>query len=821
MLRLFTRFGLLEAFVAIVTLLFLVLTLLDYLQTKHAAQAQAEAVLSQSERTVTVEVQRLSAAARTLIAQLEEGGRKGTLDFARPAALNALLMPALREYAPLSSVNHGDAAGNGYLLLRDEAGWKNRLKKGASPSAVNWISYDSMGNETARWQAADDYDPRRRPWFRQAPASGALLWGSPYILRTTGDLGITASKAMGGGREVLGVDVKLKDLSFFLAANGNWSKTTVVIADAAGNVLASSDVAGFGTLLARSGTSLPSLAETGFRIEREAVQAWEKGEGKAFHRLDTSSGVIFARVGEIALDPGNRARVILTVPRSAFMESFSSGLVWKIVAYLALLLGASLVYLRRYIFPIRHLVRLIGEFDFSQPRLFPDSRRRDEIGLLHSHLNQLTCKLVEGMKALESDISSRRKAEEEARNARDYLNSVLNTIADPVFVKDEKHRLVLVNDAECALAGSSRDALLGKTDYDFFPAEQVDLFWKIDDLVLETGESNVNEEVITDAGSGKLRNIVTRKTRYVNPDGRRFIVGVIRDITELREAQIKVVESARRSGMAEIANNMLHNIGNVLNSVNVSAGKLMKLIAASKAPGLARAAGLIKEHALELDDFLSRDQKGKLLPGYLDGLAQALAAEQERMREEVERLTKNVDHIKQIVATQQSYAGASNLIESVQVRNLLEDALQMNAESLRRHSVAVVREFGEVAQMPLDKGRLLLILVNLISNAGHAMAGASDRQHVITLGMCLGDGAHGRSLQVRVEDNGVGIPADNLTRIFAHGFTTRKSGHGFGLHSCAMAAKEMGGTLTAHSEGLGSGATFTLEIPIKGIPAAE
>jgi two-component system, NtrC family, sensor kinase len=269
--------------------------------------------------------------------------------------------------------------------------------------------------------------------------------------------------------------------------------------------------------------------------------------------------------------------------------------------------------------------------------------------------------------------------------------------------------------------------------------------------------------------------------------------------------------TARKAGMAEIATNVLHNVGNVLNSVNISAGVLVGLARDSKERGLSEAVRLLKEHSGELGEYLTRDEKGKLLPGYLEKLSEVLAAERQAVREELSRLTGSVDHIKDIVATQQSYAGASSIVEPVRIRDLMQDALRINVEALTRHEVSVVQEFAEVQLLLLDKARLLQILVNLVSNAKHAMAEVADRSRQITLRL---ETAPGSRIRISVSDQGEGIAPENLARIFAHGFTTRRGGHGFGLHSCALAAQEMGGTLTARSDGLGQGATFTLELPI-------
>lgn len=282
----------------------------------------------------------------------------------------------------------------------------------------------------------------------------------------------------------------------------------------------------------------------------------------------------------------------------------------------------------------------------------------------------------------------------------------------------------------------------------------------------------------------------------------------------LREAQAEIVATTRQAGMAEVATNVLHNVGNVLNSVNVSAGLVSNQMRVSKAQALGKVVELMNEHAADLGNFLTHDEKGKMLPDYLGKLAVALAAEQRSMVEELAQLTKKIEHIKDVVATQQSYAGASRMVEPTQVRDLVEDALRMNADALQRHEVTVIKNFAEVPVLPLDRHRVLQILVNLISNAKQAMDSVTEHAHRITLCIEMVDGADGRQLRLSVADEGEGIPAENLTRIFTHGFTTRKDGHGFGLHSCVLAAQEMGGRLTAHSLGVGQGATFTLEIPI-------
>jgi signal transduction histidine kinase len=290
------------------------------------------------------------------------------------------------------------------------------------------------------------------------------------------------------------------------------------------------------------------------------------------------------------------------------------------------------------------------------------------------------------------------------------------------------------------------------------------------------------------------------------------------EIEERKRIELKVENThkqllrvSRQAGMAEVATGVLHNVGNVLNSVNVSATLLNDQLEKSQIHHLQQAAGLLHDHLPDLAGYLASDPKGKLLPEFLIKATSLMATEQKCWQDELKGLRKNVEHMKEIVAMQQNYASVAGIIEVLPVRELVEDALQINAAALARHRVQVVREYTEVPPISVDKHKVIQILINFIRNAKYAMDHAlvNEKRLTVRIGM---NGAERVSIAVR--DNGIGIPQENLTRIFSHGFTTKKDGHGFGLHSGALAAKELGGTLTAHSDGPGKGACFTLELPV-------
>ena len=280
---------------------------------------------------------------------------------------------------------------------------------------------------------------------------------------------------------------------------------------------------------------------------------------------------------------------------------------------------------------------------------------------------------------------------------------------------------------------------------------------------------------------------------------------------ELEATHKRLLEASRLAGMAEVATGVLHNVGNVLNSVNISASLVADSLKRSKAANLAKVVALLKEGADDLGAFITADPRGMQLPSYLGQLSDHLAAEQAALLKEMDLLRHNVEHIKEIVAMQQGYATASGVTETVKVADLVDDALRLNEGALDRHGVRVIREIEATPPILVEKHKVLQILVNLIRNAKYACdeSGRTDKQLTVR----LSNDDH--RVQIAVIDNGVGIPKENLTRIFAHGFTTRKDGHGFGLHSGALAACELGGRLSAHSDGAGKGATFILELPCR------
>ena len=216
-------------------------------------------------------------------------------------------------------------------------------------------------------------------------------------------------------------------------------------------------------------------------------------------------------------------------------------------------------------------------------------------------------------------------------------------------------------------------------------------------------------------------------------------------------------------------------------------------------------------------EFIAHDERGKRIPEYLTSLGEQLLGDQKMALEELASLRDNLEHIKDTVAMQQSYAKLCGVTETIAVAELVEDSLRLNAGAFVRHGVTLRREFGEVPPITVDKHKVLQILVNLVRNAKYACDESGRSDKLLTLRIEKAPAG----VRICVIDNGVGIPAENMSRLFTHGFTTRVDGHGFGLHSGALAAQELGGSLRVMSDGPGCGATFILELPVGSAEAAH
>jgi PAS domain S-box-containing protein len=423
---------------------------------------------------------------------------------------------------------------------------------------------------------------------------------------------------------------------------------------------------------------------------------------------------------------------------------------------------------------------------------------KDEFGLLAATLNQMR-----------SDLRS-------TTVSKDYFDCILKSMPNTLIVLRDDFTVRSANRAALDLLECDTFDLAGRPMTEVLKDAGARAVSVLNELKEKGGVNEV--EVYYRTRDGRDVPMTFSAATFCDFSG--LVAGYIcvaQDITERKHSELRLaqanrqlLETSRQAGMAEVATSVLHNVGNVLNSVNVSSTLIIEKVQKSKLGNLGRAVALIEEHQGDLGTFFTEDAKGRQLPDYLSKLAANLLSEHKEIVEEAGQLVKNILHIRDIVAVQQNYARIGGLTEKIDLRELIDDAVRINLGALDRHRVKLEHDYADLPTVVVDKHKVLQILVNLIRNAKYACddSGREDKRIILRVVQ------ENDRVGISVVDNGVGIPAENLERIFCHGFTTRKEGHGFGLHSGALAAREMGGSLTASSEGLGHGATFTLEFPL-------
>lgn len=286
-----------------------------------------------------------------------------------------------------------------------------------------------------------------------------------------------------------------------------------------------------------------------------------------------------------------------------------------------------------------------------------------------------------------------------------------------------------------------------------------------------------------------------------------------RMVEQIAASRQKVLETAHRAGMAEIASDVLHNVGNAMNSINCAVEFLDERLHGSRIPHLERAAKLLREQAPRAADFFGQDPRGQKLIDYLVDLSDALESELRDNQTDVARLQLTVRHIGDAIASQQQHAKRTDFRQDVNLAALIHDALQLNREVLEEAQVEVEVSMPALPDVQLNRSKMLQILVNLIRNAVQAMRDHSGEHRQLRISAELFDDG---TLEVAVRDTGPGIAAEVRSKLFTYGFTTKPEGHGCGLHYCANALNEVGGSIVADSAGPGLGATFRIRVPQAG-----
>jgi PAS domain S-box-containing protein len=423
----------------------------------------------------------------------------------------------------------------------------------------------------------------------------------------------------------------------------------------------------------------------------------------------------------------------------------------------------------------------------------------------------------------------------EVSTTRQHLQDFIDNSPAAIYVKDREGRVLLVNGWFENFYGFPRTQIIGRRDVDIFGPEFAAKLVENDLRVFNTGSVIQFEEEVP--VRGEMRTFISSKFPLRSQDGRiTAVCGMSTDITDrkkaeralqqaneqleqrvaerteqLRAAHQELLDRARHAGMSEIANSILHNLGNALTGITVSSTILRERIVGVPITSLGRAVSLLTERrGEELGTYLTQDERGRHVPEYLDKLHKRLEEERKLLLDECSAMAAKIEHATSVIATQQNFARTRfRLREKTRLRDLVEDAVRL-CDVGAQVDPLIVRKYGEEEPEFYDRHVVVQILVNFISNAKNAVR---EVQGDVTPRITLTVRQDAESTSVAVSDNGVGFDQSVKARLFTHGFTTRSKGHGFGLHSSALSAQALGGRIDAHSDGPGQGALFELILP--------
>ncbi|MBU3918199.1 PAS domain S-box protein, partial [bacterium] len=439
---------------------------------------------------------------------------------------------------------------------------------------------------------------------------------------------------------------------------------------------------------------------------------------------------------------------------------------------------------------------------------------------------------INAIQIISQDISEYKKTQDQLTR----LYKIIETTTDIVSISTPDSRILYFNSA------GKKQLNLKDSDFKNLQIKDFHPQWAYNIIIQEGIPSAIKNSVWTGEtallipGGTEIPISQVIMTHKSNTGKLRYVSTIMRDISELKQteeelrkhqeqleelveertsalkkAQGQLMEKAHKAGMADIAAGILHNIGNILNSINTSAETIDGILKHSSVKQLQKANELLRNNIDTLTEFISKNPKGPQLMKYYLKLEESFVNEQKAVKDDIKRLKDGIRVIVDIITAQQKYAGLESFLEEHSITAIIEDALTMQSSTISNSDITVIKNYSDVPRVLIQKAKLIHILVNLINNARDAMLSfpKKDRKLIIDL---ENDKVN---VYLKVTDKGEGININSLKKVFTHGYTTKDQGHGFGLHSCANLMTEMGGKMWVESEGSGKGSMFVLCFPIK------
>ncbi len=397
--------------------------------------------------------------------------------------------------------------------------------------------------------------------------------------------------------------------------------------------------------------------------------------------------------------------------------------------------------------------------------------------------------------------------------SKNYMDSILQSMKEMLIILDTKGTITKVNRTTTESLVYEEHELVGQSMDVFLVNEVASLPYR------QNSETQLHDTEGTFLSKdGRRIPVILSRSSFSDDEGNlQGTICIARDITgkkeaeeQLDSAQKEMIKNAHNAGMADIATGTLHNVKNIITSVQTTANYVYRLLGSSKVAGYRKANAVLRNNIDRISDFVSNDPKADPLMKYYLHFEDAIVKEQETVKENVKRLLELTENITKVISAQQSYAGSCSMNEYYDLAKIVDDAITMQMGTIRSYEIKIEKEISDIQQVRVQKTKLVHIIVNLLKNARDALLDNPEDRRNVRISIESDDD----SAYIKIGDNGLGIAPDNLSQIFNHGFTTKRDGHGFGLHSSASYMAEMGGKMSVESEGLGKGTTFILTFPI-------
>ncbi len=759
--------GLIEAFLLFVGFLFLVDTALQYFVSASAAGKASEEVLLQTAVAIENKAASIRETTEFLLLQAKSFAERDALDFSDPRGANAFFMVHMKAHPHVTSVNFGDSAGNGYLLLRSEGKWRNRFKRGAEAGTVTWVSTDNLGKILSRERRKDDYDPRVRPWYVNAAGSPDIFWSRPYVFRTTGDVGITASIAIDPGKGkssgAVGADVMLKDISRFFSdlkrGNGDLSITLV---SREGEILASSEVGNFVENLRKASGELPRVTGGGFQVLAAAYRAFGNG-GTGFLSFTSSGRKYYALRRPFRFSPDVALSMILMVPQDSFLSFFGSINRVRLILYLVMVAVSGFFFAVRFLTPLRKLTRAVRTFGTDGYEPPSPGNRKDEVGVLVSEFRGM----AEKLSAKQRELSR--------------LIMAVEQTAEAIVVTDAAGTIEYVNPSFERVTGYPAEEAVGRNPRILKSGKQDEAFYRTLWRTLLRGEV-WKGRFVNRKRDGTLYDEEATISPVRNAAGKIVnFVAVKKDVTREVALEKQVRTAQRMESVGTLAGGIAHDFNNALTGV-LGFGEMLRLRVADRPEALK-----------DLDTIAQCAQQAAMLTRQLLTFA----------RRQV------IDPV--------------NLDLNVVVREMEKLVRKAAGEHIEVETSLV----PHLPASRLDRGQVEQVLMNLCLNARDAMP-TGGRLLIETADVTVGGEyleAHpyvtpGRYVQLTVTDTGIGMDEETVGKAFEPFFTTKAAGKGtgLGLSSVYGIVKQGGGFIHVYSEP-GKGSCFKVYFPAVEAPA--